>query len=68
MKKQYKSPVVLFTIPSFDLDLMVPITGSKGGVDDGFAKERLDEDFPNDEDMAIIQLQMEHEQGNNNIW
>lgn len=69
MKKQYKTPVVSFTVPSFDLDFMVPITPSHGSAPGGLAKERDDESFPNDEDMAIIQLQMDQEEGNTgSLW
>ena len=67
MKKQYKSPILVFTNPSFDVELMVPITPSHGAAPGGLGKERDDFEEYDDDDEFINELQ-EMEQSDKPLW
>ena len=67
MKKQYKTPVTVYTEPTFDVEVMAPITPSHGSVDDGLSKERDDFDDLSEDEEIIEELQ-QMEQTQQPLW
>ena len=68
MKKQYKTPVTVYTKPSFDVEFLVPITPSHGSVPGGLGKERDDFEEPYEEDDEIIEELQQIEQNQQPLW
>jgi len=67
MKKQYKTPILVLTTPTFDVEFMVPITPSHGTVPGGLGKERDDfEEYADDEE--FINEMQEMEQSDKPLW